>query len=238
MNLLLIILASIFSSVVAAAEEIGFVRTEMSVVRDDKELSKELTTLLLAKTTFPMRVEYYPPPRVVGAIAQTERTVCGILAKSTIDEVDVAAIRPVSRFSIVIAEFNPVRANERPTIGGLNSFVYRQAALNNGVDLHQVPSLASAAGMIRAGRLTHFLAADGVIKSLVQINNLTVLDRRVLSMNELWIACSPKTSPEDRASIATLWGRLLISGDIERIFKEFNAEEGLAKPEASDAPQD
>jgi len=232
----ILIFAFLGAAGAASAQELTLPYTDTSRDIDGRDLSADLADLFFLSIEVPARVEYYPPARIGDAFLRRKASVCSLLTKASMDRLPATPVREVARYRMALAEFaRPANPRDR-LIGALNGFVYHQIALANGLSLHVAPSLASAAAMIRAGRLTHLITVDGAARTFARANGLTLLGLRELGPVEMWIACSPDTPIPHRIAMSEAWDRLLASGDLGALFARHDAEEGLLKPALNAVP--
>lgn len=212
------------------AQDLIILRSQMSSDGTGKEMSEDLADLIRARIPIPVEIESIPPARIGEAMSRPGRAVCAILAKANMDRLDLIPLREIARYVLVVAEFNRPAGDRPPVIGGLNFFINQQAAAAIGATLHIVPSMASAAGMIRAGRLTHLMAADGVVRNLAQLNDLKVLSQREIFPVSMWLTCSQTSTERHRVAFAETWDALLQSGELDELMARHQSTGALLRP--------
>ena len=218
------------------AQDLVILRSQMSSDGTGREMSEELADLIRARIPIPVEIEGVPPGRIGEAMSRPGRAVCAIVAKANLDRLSLVPLREVARYVMVIAEFNQRRDDQPPAIGGLNFFINQQVAAALGVTLHIVPSMASAVGMIRAGRLTHLMAADGVVRNLARVNGLNILSLREVFPVSMWMACSQASTELHRAAYAEAWDALLQSGELDDLMARHESSGALIRPPKPSSP--
>lgn len=230
MRLLLFIAAFLMNAEMACAQDLIILRSQTSSDEAGKEMSEELAELISARITVPLQIEGVPPARIGEALSRSDRAVCAIVSKANLDRLGLIPLREVARYVIVIAAFDQGAGDRPPVIGGLNFFINHQAAAANGFTLHAVPSIASAVGMIRAGRLTHFMAAEGVVRNLARLNDLKITSLREALTVSMWMVCSQASTDRHRIAYAEAWDALLRSGELDRLMAKHQSAEALLRP--------
>lgn len=218
------------------AQDLVILRSQMSSDGAGREMSEDLADLIRARIPIPVDVESVPPGRIGEAMSRPGRAVCAIVAKANLDRLSLVPLREVARYVMVVAEFNHRADDQPPVIGGLNFFINQQMASALGVTLHIVPSMASAIGMIRAGRLTHLMAAEGVVRNLSRVNDLKILSLREISPISMWMACSQASTERHRAAYAETWDGLLQSGELDELLARHESSGALIRPTKPASP--
>lgn len=230
MQILLTALLSICLSAAAAAQELVIVSTDVSKDSEGRDISADLAELLLSTIKIAARSEYYPPGRAAAFLAQKNTSACSILARASIDLLNMVPVREVLLEDIVLVDFaHPGRAVAE-SVGSLNNVLYLQIAEANGIKIHTVPSIESAAAMVKSGRLSHFLGLNGMIVTMARNNGLQILSAKTFGVASVWLGCARDTPATHQQAFAEAWNDLLIAGKLPPVYQRHNSGAGLLPP--------
>lgn len=230
MKILAIALLGTCLSVASAAQELVIVWTDVSKDSNGREISADLADLMISTIKVAARTEYFPPGRAAAYMAQKDTFACSILAKATIERLLMIPVLEVSREDIVLADFAPMTPGVNEGVGSLNNPLFLQIAEANGFKLHTVPTIQSAAAMVKSGRLSRFLGLNGMIITMARNNDLRVLSAKNYGVASVWLGCAQDTPALHREAYAAAWNELLIAGELDPVYARHNAGAGLLPP--------
>lgn len=230
MQTLLTFLLFICLSVPVAAQELVIVTTDVSKDSEGREITTDLAALLLSTIKVVARSEYFPPARAAAYLAQKDTSACSILARASIDQLRLIPVREVLQEDIVLADFASPGPKPAETIGSLNNILYFQIADAHGMKLHTVPSIESAAAMLKSGRLSRFLGLNGMIVTMARNNGLQILSAKSYGAASVWLGCAQDTPLQHQRAFADAWNELLIADKLQAVYSRHNSGAGLLPP--------